>query len=326
MKYPKFLTNHSTIGITAPSAGVGKYQEEFDKSLKNIEKNKWNILETANVRSENEVSSSPEQRAEELNQLFIMDDVDAIICATGGDFLTDMLSYLDKTKITEKWVMGASDATNLLYYITTACDIATLYGHNAGAFDSTNLYQSQKIPFEFLKGNVTPQDSYEFYEKDKKSRVDGDYSLTEKVEWKSLYGDVDITGRLIGGCIDCLKYLPGTKYDHTSDFIEKYKEEGIIWYLDIFGMTTEDFYLTLFQLKESGWFQFIKGVIVGRVQYPGGFTSMTYEKALKETFPNVPVIMDADIGHVVPKMTLINGCVAHITYKNNKGRIEQFLK
>ena len=326
MKYPQFLTNKSTIGITAPSAGVGKYQEEFNKSLNHIKENHWNIIETENVRTEGDVSSSPKQRVEELNQLFSNDQVNAILCAAGGDFLTDMLPYIDRQKLTEKWVMGASDATNLLYYMTTACDIATLYGHNAGAFDSTNLYQSQKIVFEYLKGNITPQENYEFYEKDKKSRIEGDYSLTEKVEWKSLRGEVDITGRLIGGCIDCLKYLPGTKFDQTQAFIEKYKEDGMIWYFDIFGMNTEDFYLTLFQLKESGWFQYIKGVLVGRVQYPGGYTSMTYEKALKETFPNIPVIMEADIGHVVPKMTLINGCIAHITYKNNKGKIEQFLK
>ncbi|MBR3210320.1 MAG: LD-carboxypeptidase [Bacilli bacterium] len=326
MKYPKFLKEESTIGITAPSAGIGVYQEEFNQSLKNLKKNNWNLIETSNVRKEGDVSSPPKQRAKELYELFDNQEVDAILCASGGDFLTDMLPYLQKERIKEKWVMGASDPTNLLYYITTACDIATMYGHNAGGFDAEKLYTSQLNAFEFLKGNILPQESFPLYEKNKADRVNGNYALTEKVEWKSSEEEVDVTGRIIGGCIDCLRYLPGTKYDFTKEFINKYKNDGIIWYFDIFSMNTEDFYLTLFQLKEAGWFEHIKSIIVGRILFPSGFTSMTYEKALKETFPNIPIIMEADIGHVVPKMTIINGSIAHITYKKGKGKIEQFLQ
>ena len=327
MRYPKFLKEDSTIGVTAPSAGVGEYSADFDKSLENLKKNHWNVVETSNVRTTGDVSSPAKQRAEEFQSLLKDEKIDAIICATGGDFLTDMLPYIDTEEIKEeKWVLGASDPTNLLYYLTTAHDIATLYGHNAGSFDAKNLHPAQTIAMEYLKGNLLSQESYELYEKDKNHRVDGNYTLTEKVEWKSLTGDIDMEGRLIGGCIDCLRYLPGTKYDHTKEFIEKYKEDGIIWYFDIFSMTTDDFYLTLFQLKESGWFEHIKGVLIGRVMFPGGYTSMTYEKAIKEILPNVPIIMDADIGHVAPKMTMMNGSVAHVTYKEKKGRIEQFLK
>ena len=89
-------------------------------------------------------------------------------------------------------------------------------------------------------------------------------------------------------------------------------------------MTTDDFYLTLFQMKEAGWFQYLKAIIVGRVAYPGGYTSMTYERAIQENFPGIPFILDADIGHVAPKMTLVNGSYAKITYQNKKGKIEQF--
>ena len=55
MKYPKFLKEKSTIGITAPSAGVGDYQEAFDKSLETFKKNNWNIKETSNVRTTGDV-------------------------------------------------------------------------------------------------------------------------------------------------------------------------------------------------------------------------------------------------------------------------------
>jgi len=69
-------------------------------------------------------------------------------------------------------------------------------------------------------------------------------------------------------------------------------------------------------------FKYTKGVIVGRVKYPGGFTELTYQEALKKSLGNIPIIFNADIGHVVPKMTIINGCVAHIISKNGQGTIK----
>lgn len=36
MLYPKFLKEKSTIGITAPSSGVGDYLESFEKSLNTL--------------------------------------------------------------------------------------------------------------------------------------------------------------------------------------------------------------------------------------------------------------------------------------------------
>lgn len=328
MIFPKFLEKDSLIGITAPSAGVGNYIKEYEKSINNIKKRGYNIIETSNVRSKDMVSTSCEKRAKEVIRLFEDDDVSMIMCATGGDLLTDMLPYLelDKIKDNPKWIMGASDPTNLLYLITTKLDIATLYGHNAGSFDSNNLYKSQEIALDYIEGKILKQESYELYEKSKNDRVDGNYLLTEKVSWKSNKENFTIEGRIIGGCIDCLRYLPGTKFDYTKEFIEKYKEDGIIWYFDIFSMTAEDLYLTLFEFKHSDWFKYIKGVIVGRVLFPNTYIDMTYEKALFDIFKDIPIIYDADIGHVCPKMTIINGAISKIIYKNNKGIIEQYLK
>lgn len=328
MKYPKFLNKNSLIGITAPSAGVGEYTTDYEKSLNNIKKRGYNIIETSDVRSKGIISAPSEKRAKEVTRLFEDNDVDMIMCATGGDLLTDILPYLDLDKIKNnpKWIMGASDPTNLLYLITTKLDIATIYGHNAASFDSKNLYKSQEIALDYIEGKILKQESYELYEKSKDERIENNYNLTEQVNWKSNKDKINIKGRIIGGCIDCLRYLPGTEFDYTKEFIEKYKEDGIIWYFDIFSMSAEDLYLTLFQLKESHWFKYIKGVIVGRVLFPSTHIGMTYEKALQDVFEDIPIIYDADIGHVCPKMTIINGSIANIKYKNNKGIIEQYLK
>ena len=326
MQYPSFLKEGSTIGITAPSAGVSD-DVSFEKSLNRFLENHWEIVETSNVRVKGDVSSSREERAKEFLSLYQDDHIDMIICATGGDFLTDMLPYLDRKILSKnlKWVMGASDPTNLLYYLTTVFDIATIYGHNAGSFDSKDLHRSQDIVFQYLKGDIVPQQSYDFYEENRENRVDGNYALTGKVEWKSFSFDFSVEGRIIGGCIDCLQFLPGTLFDGTKEFIQKYSRDGIIFYFDVFDLSSKDFYLTLFQFREAGWFSNLKAVIVGRILFPSTNSSMTYEMALREMFPNIPVIMDADIGHAPPKMTIINGSMARISYRDGKGILEQKL-
>lgn len=322
MIYPKHLSNNSKIGVVALSAGVGFCLDEYKKSLKSLENKGFSIIETGSVRNKEEAANAPEVRAEELDRLIIDNDVELIMCATGGDFLIEILPYVNYEHIKKnpKWIMGASDPTSLLYLITTNLDIATIYGHNAISYDAINLHKSQEISLEIIKGNLLEQNSYEKYESDKNNRTDG-YYLDKPVVWESLNGDVDIEGRIIGGCIDCLKDIIGTKYDNTKIFIEKYKEDGIIWYFDIFSQTSEDFYRTLLQMKEAGWLNYVKGIIVGRVKYPNSFTNMTYEKALTKVFPDKPIIMNADIGHVAPKMTIINGSIAHIESKNGKGKI-----
>ena len=37
---------------------------------------------------------------------------------------------------------------------------------------------------------------------------------------------------------------------------------------------------------------------------------------------NVPIIINADIGHISPRMTIINGSIANIISKNGKGKIK----
>jgi muramoyltetrapeptide carboxypeptidase LdcA involved in peptidoglycan recycling len=323
MKYPKVLTTNSRVGVTALSAGVGSHIEDYKKSLSSLEKSGFGIIETASVRNIGETSNTKEIRASEFDRLVKDNDVEMIMCATGGDYLIETLPYInfENVKNNPKWIMGASDPTSLLYVITTSLDIATLYGFNASSFDSTPLHESQNISIEIIKGNLLPQTSYDLYEKNRENRLNG-YNLEEKVYWETLNGPVDITGRIIGGCLDCLRYLPGTKYDNTKNFIEKYKDDGIIWFFDIFSLTVEDLHCTLFQLKESGWFKYLKGIIVGRVMFPGSFGEKTYQSVLKENFPDIPIIFNADIGHVAPKMTIINGSIAHITSSDGKGKIE----
>lgn len=326
MLYPKMLVNGSTIGVTAMSAGVGKKLDEYELSIQKIKENGFNIIETNNVRVNNYISSSGKVRAEELDELILNNDVDMVLCAAGGDLALEMLPYInsDNIKNNPKWIMGASDPTSILYYVTTKLDIATMYGHNAGSYDALNLHKSNLISLDYLKGNLVKQDSYDLYESDKKSRTKEGYKLDAPVVYENIFNDVDCTGRIIGGCIDVLKDIIGTKYDGTSEFLKRYSEDGIIWYFDNFALDSLSFYRTLIQFREAGWFDNTKAILVGRVMYPSDDFGMTYQEALKNAFDgmNIDVVYNMDIGHVVPKMSIINGAICHVVSKDGKGSLE----
>ena len=347
MIYPKFLKENDTIGICAPSAGIGEEKTKyFEKSLENIKKEVYQIKETASVRNEGVVSNTGKIRGEEFNQLVKDETVDMIWCASGGDMLVEMLDFVDEKAFIQnpKWVSGYSDPTTLLFHITTNLDIATLYGNNAGSFDMSELHPSLKNALEIVKGNLVKQESFEMCEINRfnvmqgekeevegqvpilESNVDG-YNLDTKVEWKTPNRPVDITGRLIGGCIDCLNFIIGTKYDGTKKFIEKYKEDGIIWYFDNFALKSEDLFFVLWHMKQAGWFEYTKGFVFGRTLFEGTFLDMSYEEAVKRALgEEVPIIMEADIGHVAPKFTIINGAIGRFKAENGKGSLEMWLK
>ena len=320
MIFPKYLKNGDTIGITACSCGVLGKIEKYEKSINNIKNNGFNIIETDNVRTGGVVSSDKLVRARELESLFLSNEVNAIAIASGGDFLYDMLDEVDFNilKDNPKWLAGSSDPTSLLYILTTKYDIATLYSPcNMSGFSSDDLHQSYLNYFEILKGNLVKQEKFPYMEN---SEVDDLFDQPN--EWLNINGNVDEEGIVIGGCIEVLKDIFGTKFDNTLEFLEKYKDNGFIWYFDVFSMTSEGLYNTLLQFKNAGWFKYSKAVIVGKVRFPNTFTGMKYEDAVKNALPDVKTIFNFDIGHVKPSFTMINGMKARVVSNDKEGSLD----
>lgn len=308
----------------------------IDNAYKNIEKLGYKYIETANVRTnEKLVSSDGKTRAKEFMELWQDQNICMIAQVYGGEFLMEMIPYLDKEIIennTPKWVTGFSDSSPLNYYLTTNFNIATATTSNIIHFGMKNLDSSIINQMKIL-GNPshTSQKSFELYEgaffdEEDEVKIYPSYNLTDKVEYKSLYEDKNITieGRVIGGCIDCLVQLIGTKYDNTKKFCNQF-EEGMLWYLENCELTLSTLYRTLYQMKQSGWFNNAKGFLIGRTRSQTTVNDFTYLDVLHKIFDdlNVPVIYDVDIGHVAPQWTMINGSYAKFEYNNKKGQIIQ---
>ena len=77
MIYPKFLKDGDTIGICAPSAGVGHKLDKYNKAIEVLKNNDFNIVETKSVRKNSPRSTTAKNRAKELDELVINKKVDA---------------------------------------------------------------------------------------------------------------------------------------------------------------------------------------------------------------------------------------------------------
>lgn len=322
MIYPEFLQNGSTIGIAAPSAGVGDDIDDWEKSIGVLEREGFQISETPSVRNNDERSADAVTRGRELTSLFTDLKADFVMCAAGGDFLDECLPYVDfeAMKINPKWIMGASDPTGILYPYTTKYDVATIYGLNAGSYSESPLPDYAEENLEIIKGEKFTETSFPKYMsvptfQADHIKYDKDSDMTCSVP------RLDAKGRCIGGCIDVLKDLIGTPYDGTKDFIKRYRDDHFIWYLDNFSLSAEVFYRTLLQMKYAGWFEGTEAVIVGRTLFESSDTGMTYEDATRMALGNIPVINRADIGHTVPHMTMINGAMMRLSYRNAKMKV-----
>lgn len=337
MIYPEFITKGKTIGVTAPSDGKTDKLDlvRLDHAYKNLEKLGFKIEETPNVRSSKEGRSTTSKlRAKYLEELFFNSDVKTIISAKGGDFLVEILPYLDfeLIKNNPKWFCGFSDNTSISFILTTMFDIASMYSDNISCFGMKPWHKSIYNYLEILKGNIIEQSSFDKYQSNYLEYKTGleSYNLDKLVKWNNLNNEESITikGRLIGGCLDVLLNLVGTKYDHVKEFIDKYKNDGIIWFLESCELSSEQLIRGLWQLKEAGWFNYTKGFIFGRPTIEKSYYNISYENAIKESLEDlkVPIITNTCFGHTSPKLTIINGSYALVTSQNNKGNIKMILK
>ena len=335
MKYPDWLKKGDIIGCTAPSDGVKEAIniQRLDNAIINLNKLGYEYKETENVRtSENGRSSSKEERAKQFVSMWKDENISSIISAGGGDFLSEILEYIDFNEMKEdnpKWFQGYSDNTVLTFLITTLLDIACIYGSNIKDYGMRNLHKSLINSLEIMSGKELVQESYKKCELiDWSERIDPyeEYNLENKVEWKNVKNETNTSfkGRSIGGCFDVIVQLIGTKYDKVKEYIQKYRNDGIVWFFEVFEMSTPRIYNHLIQMKDCGYFENCKGVIFGRPCMVKEEYGISYVETLKTFFDemDIPVIYDADIGHVSPQIPILSGGILEVTSSNGKGYIK----
>ena len=112
------------------------------------------------------------------------------------------------------------------------------------------------------------------------------------------------------------------------NYLEKYKDDGFIWFFDTFDKPTSDIFKAMWQMKNAGYFKYCNGIIFGRPLFVKEEYGISFNNSVKDALIdlNIPVICDADIGHVCPQLAIVNGAILKITSENGKGTVETIWK
>lgn len=336
MKYPNFLKENDKIGLLATSCGsnVNPYRLKTKVGIENFLKFGYQIKRGHRVFAmKNAISAPHPLRARDFNLMYKNKNISFLWSTGGGEIMMGMLPYIDFEKIKKlpaKYFMGFSDNTNLTFTLTTICDVATIYATSISLFSTKTLSEEAKNVLALMRGEKLTFNSYPYYDgpityENKSKDVLEEIKFLDINQWQSVFhNSIQFKGRIIGGCLDVLISLCGTKYDKVQSFIEKYQHDGIIWYFDPCDLTSTGLYRALFQLKEANWFKHAKGFLIGRCKCHIELLNYTYKQAIIDALSelNLPILYDVDISHISPSIPIINGAIATITYQDHQGKID----
>ncbi len=350
MRYPDFINPGETIGFPAPSFGcnIEPYISTFAAAKQKFTKLGYATEDGPNSHAGDGVgiSSTPQNCAKEFCDMYSSDTTQALISCGGGELMCEILPYLDLDVIKmskPKWFMGYSDNTNLTFLLTTIFDTAAIYGPCVASFGQGKWHACVQDAFSVLTGDkrllsedengvrVISVHNYDGWESESLKDEDNpfvSYNITEEFN-PIVMGDDHAKGRLLGGCLDCLSNLVGTRFDNVRDFNEKYSSDGILWYLEACDLNVFDMRRSLWSLREAGWFDKASGFMFGRpMHFDEPMFGLDRIAALTEPLKGlgVPVFLDLDIGHLPPMMPIINGSYGEIEVKNGAVSLKMSLK
>ena len=238
---PKSIKVNSTIGVVSPSywldENVLKNTAKFFTDLGyNIKISKSNSLQWGPF------AGTPQERADDLHRMFADPKIDAVMCARGGYGANRVLPLLDYDLIRKnpKIFIGYSDITAYLTSITQKTNLVTFHGPMLTTYKKSWINYNYNLMNRVLTGenniNIEPPESL-------KTRI---------------LKDGTASGRLWGGNMSLLINRLG-----TSDALNT---NGVILFLEDIDEYLYSFERMLVQMRTSGMFDQINGLIVGELE------------------------------------------------------------
>lgn len=279
----KKLKKGDTIGLVAPASSVNK--EKLKDAIRNLKELGFNIKVGKSVEEVwYSFAGTDDERANDINEFFKDESVDAIMCVRGGYGGIRILSLLDYENIKKnpKPFIGYSDITSLHMAFLKKCELQTYHGPMA----VSNF--SKEYNLETLNDFLKVMDSDDNYEVK---------NFDEKIYF---YNTLKGIGQLVGGNLAVLVSSLGTEYD--IDYNNK------ILFLEDIGESTYKIDRMLWQLKNLDIFNKVSGVILG--DFANCEKSSDDDMSLKDVFDNhfktlkKPVCYNLKSGHCTPMLTL----------------------
>lgn len=270
---PKALCRGGVVGVLAPASPVRR--EYVERGCAALETHGFRVRLAASLFSRARYTAGTvDERLADFRQLWLDEEVDAIICARGGYGSMELLEHLTPQELSAnpKIFMGASDLTAVLCHL----------GANAGLVCFHGPMVAQKI----ARGL---DESHQWQEL--MSRTEPGY----RFEWSQerILHQGQGEGLLWGGCLSVLTSLVGTPYfPDLTDAVLFVEDTGVKPYqLDRMWQ----------QLRLSGHLGALRGVIFGEMlhcfQHPDQGYEL-FELVEDMTRPlGVPVVFGFSSGH-----------------------------
>ncbi len=318
---PEPLAPGDTMGIVSPSwSGGPAYIPRARRGIAMLESlgYKVRIGEHA-FNNHGVVSDSAENRVLDLHSMFADDAVSAILCTIGGDHSCHLLPLLNWNLIAShpKIFLGFSDITVLNVAIHTQTDLVTFNGPtlltdwaeyptmSEISRDSARRLLTQPVPFGALPSAPDWTDEFLNWETGEDTTRRRKHHQGEGWRW---IRTGEATGTLIGGCLESLQHLRGTRFWPDMGgailFIETSEE----------CRSPDAADAILMDYQNMGVFDQIAGLLLAR---PYGMDPAATEpfwcviEKRTEAFA-FPVVGNLDIGHTFPLLTLPLGVRARI--------------
>jgi muramoyltetrapeptide carboxypeptidase len=339
LRLPAPLRPGDRIGVTSPSSGVpAKLRPRLEYAVGWLRERGYDVVVGECMDGESHVSAPKHERAAELTAMLADPEIRAVVPPWGGVTAIDILDRLGWDELADAdptWVVGYSDTTTWMLPLTLELGWATLHG--------TNLMDTPYAPPDGLShwidvaaatGPLTQRAigrhrtaAFDDWESDPQVLT---LDLDATGQWLLLdpsTGAVDVTGRLVGGCIDVLGPLAGTAYGDVAAFGAEHADTGLVVYLEACDDEAFTICRLLHAMRYAGWFDHARAVLVGRTLAPASDT-MTQHEAVRDALGDldVPVVLDVECGHVAPFMPLVNGAPAHLVVDGERREITQDLR
>jgi muramoyltetrapeptide carboxypeptidase len=237
---PPALQPGDTIGIVAPASNIK--QELLEAGCDALKRLGYKPFYLNSIFEKDlYFAGSAERRARELDEMFMRDEVRAIICARGGygaNYLLDAIN-LEKIKAHPKIFVGYSDVTTLLTYIQDSTGLVTFHGPMV----TKDFAHSDGVDFSSWEAAITGA---------------SDWTVNfgpESGAKPLLAGSAE--GVLYGGCLSMLVASLGTPYEiHTA---------GTILFIEDVSAKPYQIDRMLMQLKLAGKFADVHGIVFGEM-------------------------------------------------------------
>lgn len=264
-------------------------------------------------------SSSISSRVQDLHEAFRNPNVKAILTTLGGYNSNGLLKYLDYDLIREnpKFFCGYSDITALNNAIYTKTGLVTYSGPH---FSSFGMEKGLEYTTDYFLKCLTSNEPIEIMPSEMWSD-DSWYVDQENREFIKNEGYVSIqegeaTGDIIGGNMSTLNLLQGTPYmPNLRDKLLFLEEDSLTG-----KATLKTFDRYLHSLMQQPDFEYVKGIIIGRMQKGADCTIEDIQEMIisKPELAHIPIIANASFGHTTPIFTFpIGGRAKIISNKKN---------